>query len=166
MADYKELIADACAQLPAGAFLVVENNPMTIGWAQFGRVWGRPVCTVLVRQSRYTHELLKNTNVFTVSVPALGEMSKELVYCGRNSGRDGDKAAACGLTLEEPRYGCGKRVAGCALHFECRILERVEMDMDILDPEVKRGSYGDNQATPDGDPHTMYFAEIIGADRV
>ena len=26
-----------------GAFLMVRDNPMTIGWAQFGILWGIPV---------------------------------------------------------------------------------------------------------------------------
>ena len=164
MSDYKQMIAGACEQLPRGAFLTVSGNPMTIGWAQFGVVWGRPVVTVLVRKSRYTHDLLEHTDRFTISVPASGAMQEQLTYCGRHSGRDGDKAAACGLTLSAPVHGGAERVDGCALYFECRIVERTEMDMDRLDADVKARSYGDNQATPDGDPHTVYFAELLGAD--
>ena len=53
MEGYRELMGEACAQLPKGAFLMVEGNPMTIGWAQFGVVWSKPVCTVFVRHSRH-----------------------------------------------------------------------------------------------------------------
>lgn len=93
MEEYRALLDETCGQLPKGAFLMVDGNPMTIGWAQFGVIWGRPVCTVFVRHSRHTHALLEKSNVFTVSVPAAGTMREALAYCGSHSGRDGDKLA-------------------------------------------------------------------------
>lgn len=159
MQDYKELIAEACAQLPAGAFLMVQGNPMTIGWAQFGVVWGKPVCTVFVRQSRHTHALLEKSDVFTVSVPATGTMRKELAYCGTKSGRDGDKLAACGLSLLPAQAGGAAPLKGCALHFECRVLFRAESDLALMDEAVLARYY------EDGDRHTVYFGEILGAYR-
>ena len=33
-------------------------NAMTIGWGALGTMWSKPCCTVYVRHSRYTHELL------------------------------------------------------------------------------------------------------------
>ena len=80
-----------------GAFLMVRDNPMTIGWAQFGILWGIPVATVYVRRSRYTHELLKDSDCFTISVPEEGVMDKELAFCGSRSGRDVHKAEALSL---------------------------------------------------------------------
>ena len=165
MEEYRTLLDETCGQLPKGAFLMVEGNPMTIGWAQFGVIWGRPVCTVFVRHSRYTHALLEKSNVFTVSVPAAGTMREALAYCGSHSGRDGDKLAACGLSLLEPRAGGAAPLSGCAIHFECRVLLRAENDMRELEPGLRARFYGDNQATADGDPHTLYFGEILAAYR-
>lgn len=165
MEDYKALIGEACAQLPAGAFLMVEGNPMTIGWAQFGVIWGRPVCTVFVRQSRHTHALLEHSDTFTVSVPAKDTMREALAYCGSKSGRDGDKLAACGLSLLEPRAGGAAPLRGCAMHFECRVVFRAESDLQFMDAGIRARYYGGNQAAPDGDPHTVYFGEILAAYR-
>lgn len=165
MEEYRALLDEACGQLPKGAFLMVEGNPMTIGWAQFGVVWGRPVCTVFVRHSRHTHALLEKSGLFTVSVPAAGTMREALAYCGSHSGRDGDKLAACGLSLLEPRAGGAAPLGGCAMHFECRVVLRAEIDLDCLEPGLRARFYGDNQATADGDPHTVYFGEILAAYR-
>ena len=35
-------------------------NTMTISWGGLGTIWGRPVATVYVRTSRYTHEFMDN----------------------------------------------------------------------------------------------------------
>ena len=84
--DYKALFQEAETQMPKGAFLVVQGNPMTIGWCQFGVVWGKPICTVFVRKSRYSHSLIEKTGRFTVSVPKADTMKEELAFCGKRSG--------------------------------------------------------------------------------
>ena len=73
MEEYRALLDETCGQLPKGAFLMVEGNPMTIGWAQFGVIWGRPVCTVFVRHSRHTHALLEKSNVLLIGPTGSGK---------------------------------------------------------------------------------------------
>ena len=165
--DYKEILAEACEQLPRGAFLVTADNAMTVGWAQFGVIWGRPVCTVFVRQTRYTHTLLEANDRISVCVPAPGAMKDALAYCGTRSGRDGDKCAACGLTLApSDTEGNAAHIAGCPVWLECHISAKTELETDeIADKEIVRRHYGPNQALPDGDHHTVYFCEIDGAFR-
>lgn len=34
-------------------------NAMTIGWGQFGMLWGRPIVTVYVAPERYTNEFMQ-----------------------------------------------------------------------------------------------------------
>ena len=41
-------------------------NAMTIGWGQFGTLWGRQVITIYAAQERYTNELLETNEYFTV----------------------------------------------------------------------------------------------------
>lgn len=53
--------------------------------------------TVYVHPARYTSEFLKESDTFTVSFYP-DQYRKALGYMGSHSGRDGDKAAAAGLT--------------------------------------------------------------------
>ena len=155
------LAEEAAKQLPAGAFLLTGDkpNPMTIGWAQFGIVWGKPICTVFVRKSRCSHELIENGDTFTVSIPKLGEMKEALALCGSKSGRDMDKLAAGNLSTMPSRTGGTPALAGCEIHFECKKLFSADgADLSRLtDPAVTERFYGK------GDPHDIYFGEIVAA---
>ena len=161
-----QLVPQAAEQLPRGAFLTAGGaiwNPMTIGWAQFGVVWGKPVMSVLVRKSRYTYGLMEQSSVFTVSVPHTKELAKELAFCGSRSGRDVNKQETAGLTRLTARAGGADAVAGCGAIFECRIVQKQLLDLSTLDPEIRKRNYGSNQALPDGDPHVIYVGEILAA---
>ncbi|MBQ9172199.1 MAG: flavin reductase family protein [Bacteroidales bacterium] len=74
-------------------------NTMTISWGSLGELWGKPVVTVYVSSSRYTHEFMERNPKFTVTFfPE--ECRGALQYLGSHSGRDGDKISESGLTLE------------------------------------------------------------------
>lgn len=148
---------ETARQLPKGAFLMVDQNPMTIGWGQFGVLWGKPTFSVYVRESRYTHQLLEHANTFTVSVPAYGTMSKELALCGTKSGREIDKMQALNASLFPNRFGAQDGFAGCRFQIECRILLRVDLDEHRIEDSALKNRYYAN-----GDPHTMYVGEILG----
>ncbi|MEG1523520.1 MAG: flavin reductase family protein [Clostridia bacterium] len=165
--DFYAFIPEAARQMEKGVFLMTEgaHNPMTVGWAQFGYVWGKPMVTVFVRKSRYTYSLIEKSKTFSISVPKAGNLSNALGYCGSHSGRDGDKCAAAGLSVLPARTDCADGIADCAIHFECRIVFRQEMDLTKMDTELATKFYGSNQAFGNGDPHTLYFGEVIAAYR-
>ena len=152
-------------QLTQGAFLMSKTgNPMTIGWATVGRIWGEPVMMVLVRQSRFTHGLMQD-GVFTVCFPKKGSLSKELGYCGSHSGRDCDKMADCGLTRTPAKFGGADGIKECQTIVECRTLWQQDGDFSGLDPELKQRYYGANQKGENGDPHTLYIGKILGVSQ-
>jgi flavin reductase (DIM6/NTAB) family NADH-FMN oxidoreductase RutF len=160
------LVPQAAEQLPRGAFLTAGGevwNPMTVGWAQFGVVWARPVVTVMVRKSRFTHGLMEKADVFTVSIPRAKELSKELGFCGSRSGRDVDKEKGSGLTRSPARAGGADGVAECGTVFECRIVQKQLLDLDTLDPDFRAKYYASNQALANGDPHVLYVGEVLAA---
>jgi len=146
-----------------GAFLVVMDNegkanPMTIGWGTVGRVWEKSVFVVLVRCSRYTHGCIHNSDSFTVNVPRLGEMKEELLFCGTKSGRDFDKAAECNLTLVPGRTVDTPVIEECALHYECRVVVRKQLqEDDFFFREVLEENY------PKDDHHLIIMGEILAA---
>ena len=145
-----------------GAFLNVRTptgivNPMTIGWGQVGIVWGSPIFTVYVRLSRYTYECIQAADSFTVSVPRLGELADALTLCGTKSGRDLDKAQACGFTLVPGEFVDTPIIGECGLHYECRIMARCQLEeSDIASDNVRRF-----YKTPDH--HQIILGEILTA---
>ena len=116
-------------------------NTMTIGWGGLGELWQKPVCTVYVRQSRYTFQFMESHDYFTVSV--LPESHRDvLLLCGTKSGRDTDKISSCGLTV---CYGAGNApfFDEAELVLVCRKLYTQDMDPDGSCRIIKKFSYED-----------------------
>jgi flavin reductase (DIM6/NTAB) family NADH-FMN oxidoreductase RutF len=139
-----------------GLFLVSGHagNPMTIGWATFGRVWGRPVAQVLVRPSRHSFSLLEELGEFTICVPG-AEHKKALAICGSKSGRDVDKINECGFTRADSQDVRVPHIVECPWHYECRVIHVNDVINATLDSELISSSY------PAGDLHRIYFGEIV-----
>ena len=150
---------DVINQLPKGALLTVKANDklntMTIGWATVGRIWNKPIMTVLVRFSRHTHEVISRADSFTVSFSKDGSLKSAFATCGKKSGRDTDKFQECGLTpvyidnIESPYIAEGD------LHFICKIVYKNTLEPELLSEEIKDIWYKDN------DYHCIYFGEIM-----
>lgn len=137
-------------------------NSMTIGWGTLGIEWGKPICTVFVRESRYTKELLDKTGEFTINVP-YGEYDKNIIsVCGTKSGRDMDKLGELGLTLEEPEVVSVPAIRELPLTLECKVIYRQDQDPKAIAPENDARYYG--KGTPnENDYHTAYYGQIVAA---
>lgn len=161
---YDRHFAELCKSLSSGGALLVSlddnerPNAMTIGWAQLGIIWGKWICTVLVRPSRYTYGCCNATGDFTVNVP-YPEQAEQVMFCGTESGRDYDKFAECGFTAAPPLCGeiASPYIAECGLAYECRIVLFNEVIPANLAAEVAEGCY------PNGDYHRIYFGEVLAA---
>lgn len=147
--------------LAKGAFLTTaangKRNTMTIGWGSLGFKWGVPTFTVMVRQSRYTKELIDANGEFTVSFPVNEGFSKAISLCGTKSGRDIDKFTEAGLTTIPGETVSVPVIKGCGLHLECKIVEHYTMQADKFDKELGEKWYGA------GDWHTCYTGVITAA---
>ena len=143
-----------------GALLVAgeKGNPMTIGWGTAGIIWGKPIFIVLVRPSRYTFGLMEQLDEFTVNVPT-GDLKKQVAYCGSKSGRDVDKVAECGFTMEKSTDIAVPYIEQCPIHYECRTVHKSNVINATLDPDIVSSSY------PAGDFHSVYYGEILGVYR-
>lgn len=160
--EFNEYSNQVNKEIGRGVFLTVKNkdnlNTMTIGWGSIGLVWGQPMFTVLVRHSRYTHNLIENTDQFTVSVPLKGQLKRETDYCGTYSGRDVNKFEELDLKLIEGKKLSTPFIKGNDVHYECRIVYKQDMKSELLsDQEIKKQYY------PEDDYHTIYYGKIIGA---
>ena len=130
-----------------------DMNAMTIGWGQWGVLWGRPVVTVYVSSSRYTYEFMERNEYFTVT--GFPEQQRQaLSYIGSHSGRDGDKLADAGLTTQFTELG-NPIFAEANLAIECRLLYKQQMDREQC-PEGIREMYDSGVGV-----HSMYIGEIV-----
>lgn len=158
--EYQQEAGKVLRQLAKGVFLTTSDgqkaNTMTIGWGSIGYIWGKPVFTVLVRHSRYSHELLEKQGEFTISVP-FGDLKEALGVCGSKSGRDCDKFAAAHLTAKPGKKVAVPVIAECDRHYECKVIYRQEMAPDALLPDQRERWYGDQ------DYHTLYYGEIVAS---
>lgn len=158
---YNDYLKEATKILPSGAFLTVKSgnkvNTMTIGWGTIGFIWGKPIFMVAVRDSRYTFNLIEESDQFTVSIPFDRAMKEELIFCGTKSGRDYDKFKECNLTAVPGMKVDTPVIGGCKLHYECLIRFKQAMDPNKLAPSFDEKWY------PENDYHTLYFGEIVAS---
>lgn len=139
--------------LNTGAFVVSGDNVMVASWGFVGVMWGKKVFVAPIRDSRFTKEFIDKTKEFTISIPKAGTMKDELIFCGRNSGRDNDKWKETGLEKVNAKSVDTVVVGNCERYFECKVLAMIPMgDMDTT-PFAKW--------YPTDDKHNFYFGEII-----
>lgn len=137
-------------------------NPMTIGWGTLGIEWGKPICTVFVRESRYTKQLIDANGEFTLNVP-LGDYDKNIIaVCGTKSGRDMDKIAVLGLTEEAPEVISVPGLKELPLTLECKVIYKQDQDPAAIAKENDDRYYAKGTAN-EGDYHTAYYGQIVAA---
>ena len=94
-------------------------NVMTAAWT--GIIASDPVITyVSIRPSRYSHELISESNEFVINVPNL-PLLKATDFCGVKSGRNTDKFKACNLTAEKCAHISAPQIKEAPISLECKV---------------------------------------------
>ena len=128
-------------------------NTMTVSWGAMGELWNKDVCFCFVRPQRHTYQFTEKEEYFTLSFFS-EEYRKALTYCGRNSGRDVDKAKQTGLTA----ISAGESVAfdESEIILVCKKSAFQDINPEgFLDPTIDSACY------PAKDYHRMYIGEIV-----
>ena len=127
-------------------------NMMTISWGNMGTLWEKPVMTVYVRTSRYTHDYMDKNEYFTVSF--LPENCRDkLALLGSKSGRDIDKMHDSGLNAV--KCGSGMTFIEAEVTFVCK-----KLFCQRLEPENMPKDVADTFYSKDA-PHDMYIGEVV-----
>ena len=130
-------------------------NTMTASWGGLGFLWNRPVAFVFVRPNRHTASFIDVQAAFTLSfMPE--KYRNDLLFCGRNSGRDVDKMAATALQPLVTESGL-VAMADADLVLECRKMAVATMqETDFVNfAEVSPQWYD-----PTNPLHKVYICEI------
>ena len=155
-----------CKDMHRGILLTTKAdgkvNTMTIGWGHIGIEWGKSIFVAYVRESRYTKQMLEANGEFTVNVLMGSIDGKILGYCGTKSGRDTDKIADLGLTLEAPEVISVPGIQELPLTLECKVIYKQKQDLSAI-PENILTRYYPADETGYQDYHYAYYGEIVSA---
>lgn len=128
-------------------------NAMTASWGGVGVLWGKNTAFIFVRDSRYTKELIDQSDYFSLTF--FDDTHKSaLKYFGMVSGRKEDKIKTAKMNVnyyeEVPFIDEGNFVICCRKMSATPILPE-----QFLDHEIEDKWYADK------DLHTMYVGEIL-----
>ena len=127
-------------------------NTMTISWGGLGTLWNKPVATVYVRTSRYTHEFMDSSEYFSISFfPE--RYRRTLGVLGSKSGREMDKINESGLTPIKVEKTVAFEEAETTII--CRKLFKQELAVSNMPEDVAESLYTDQA------PHDMYIGEVV-----
>ena len=130
-------------------------NTMTAGWGGFGVMWGKNVAFIVVRDSRYTREIIDKADTFSMTFFDMKNKQNRVIlkYLGGVSGRDEDKIKNAALNVyyydKTPYIDEGNIV------YICRKLSKTPINSDsLIDMGIDEKWYADK------DYHSLYIAEI------
>ena len=107
-----------------------KDNVMTLDWhcpLSFDPMF----YAVSIGKTRYSLELVKKSKVFVVNFMSK-DFEKEILFCGRNSGKDIDKFKETGLEKEEAKIIDCPKIKQAIGYLECQVEKEIEVGDHIL----------------------------------
>jgi flavin reductase (DIM6/NTAB) family NADH-FMN oxidoreductase RutF len=134
-------------------------NSMTASWGGVGILFNKPVAWGMLRANRYTLEIMKQEETYTLSYFP-DEYKEQVLFFGSKSGRDTDKMKEMTLTpIQTPSGKMTYREARLVL--ECKIMEVTTVSPeDYYEQEAREFVVGGYEET--GEYHKLVFGEILG----
>jgi flavin reductase (DIM6/NTAB) family NADH-FMN oxidoreductase RutF len=109
---------------PYGSVLVTaeskgKKNVMAVAWIMPVSI-NPPILATSIRATRYTFKLINESKCFAVNIPSFSQ-AKEVLMCGRKSGKETDKFKQASFTVEKGRATDAPIIKECVAHIECRV---------------------------------------------
>jgi len=128
-------------------------NTMTAGWGGLGVMFGKNAAFIVIRESRYTKEFVDGSDMFSIAFFDPSKYKKMMNYMGTVSGRDEDKIAKAGLTVDYRD--------GVPYFKEASVVMLCEkMLASALTAESFTADWIDSKWYSDKNYHTLYIGEI------
>ena len=132
-------------------------NSMVASWGGWGILFERPSIYHFLRSNRYTLELMRKKNTYTVSLfPA--EYKDQIMIFGGSSGRDSNKMKETTLTAVATPSG-NMTYKEAAVVLECKLSEVTTVSPDDFLNDSDKQFVVDAHAET-GEYHKMIFSEI------
>ena len=107
-----------------------KDNVITLDW-HTPLSFDPMLYAIAVAKVRFSCELIKKSKVFIVNFMST-DYEKEILYCGRHSGRDLDKFKSTGLTREKAEKILCPRLREALAFLECQVIKEIETGDHIL----------------------------------
>lgn len=107
-----------------------EDNIMTLDW-HTPLSFEPMMYTVSIGKTRFSLNLIKESKVFVVNFMSK-DFEKEILYCGRHSGKTLDKFKETGLEKEEAETIDCPRIKQALGYLECKVEKEIEVGDHIL----------------------------------
>lgn len=105
--------------------VVVKNNPITLAAVNFFS-FDPPMVMIGIVKNRYSYELIRETNDFTLNLPRLGQLEK-VHYIGTKSGRKVDKFKETGLTPVKSQKVSSSMIKEFPVCLECKVVHTLDI---------------------------------------
>ena len=108
-----------------------DSNIVTIAWT--GIINSKPpLVYVSIRESRYSHDIIKNEKEFVINLPD-ETLAWQADFCGTKSGKNVDKFKEANLSKGEAvKVNCPV-IKECPINIECKLnYEEVIKNSDII----------------------------------
>jgi len=105
-------------------------NALAIAWIMPVSL-NPPLLVLAIRKERHSYRLLQQTREFVVNIAGF-DLARQVLYCGRKSGKDVDKFRETGLTVAKARKVGVPIISECVAHLECRVAETIRKGDHVL----------------------------------
>lgn len=112
-----------------------DTNIMTVAW-MMALSLDPPRIAVAIYPGRMSHEYVSRSEFFALNIPTM-DLLGAVHRCGVETGRNGDKFVASGLTPIDANLLDLPLVEECVAHIECGVVERAtfgDHDLFIAEP--------------------------------
>jgi len=110
-------------------------NIITLAWCMPVSV-DPPMLAISVRPTRFSYKMIEETKEFVINIPTMS-IIKEVLFCGRRSGKQHDKFKKTGLTPLPAKVVNPPIIKECIAHLECKLHQKIPAgDHDILVGEI------------------------------
>lgn len=137
-----------------------KSNSMVTSWGGWGIVFGKPGVFHFLRSNRYTLELIREQQAYTVSFFD-NEFKDDIMQFGMKSGRDSDKMKETKLTAVQTPDG-NPAYKEAKIILECRLAEVTTVAPEDFYNDEDRKFVTDAHAET-GDWHKLVLSQITKA---
>jgi flavin reductase (DIM6/NTAB) family NADH-FMN oxidoreductase RutF len=123
LADFSRLLHPYNTTLVSCQGKTGPPNALAIAWIMPVSM-NPPTLVFAIRKERHSYKLLEETKEFVVNIAGF-DLADQVIYCGRKSGKDGDKFKVTGLTVGKAKKVGAPVVNECVGHIECKVAETI-----------------------------------------